>query len=487
MLKNLCFSFLIFFVSINLCAAPTPIKSDSLFNILKINNRNLREGRLINYIKSVFEDNPIGSLSNAKVEIDKLLIKYNVENKAALDYFIESIYHLRVAHLTAAENAMLKAIDLAGKKPDHYLLYAFFTHLAFLQTYAGNTIEAVSSFRVAKKEAITLDDPYLQIIINVNISDICYRNHLYSLSLFYLNQAQSIIAVHSIKEQRLKNVIYYNKAENYFRMGMADSLKKYNKMLYDAKSGTFRLYIFRKRTDYYLDLLNRDYVNAIKHIIVLQKDSLYRFDNTDEQNLANAYYNAGKPDSAKYFINHLLAGLPQNNHPGVKFHLYGILGQIAEKKNNYVEAASNFKMALNQSEDYINKLTQVGNISSQIKIDEMQGFYIQKEVDFKRERLWLIFIVVVAVLIIAVVTMFYRNAKQKRYYEKLLFDTQRKELAFINSHEVRRHLSNILGIIETIKHSDDKEKEYFQAEDHLLCSARNLDEAIKSISQKLDN
>ena len=83
--------------------------------------------------------------------------------------------------------------------------------------------------------------------------------------------------------------------------------------------------------------------------------------------------------------------------------------------------------------------------------------------------------------------MIYRNVRQKRYYEKLLFDAKKEELAFINSHEIRRHLCNIKGIIEMIKQSDDKQGEYLQAEDHLYSETEKLDKAIKNISLKLDH
>jgi hypothetical protein len=487
MLKKICTTFLWICIAFHLKAAPIPIKPDSLINILKLKNEELRERRLINYIRNVWQENPVSSLTETKNELDKLLVNYNIPNEKAFDYFIESLYQSQLLNMKAAESTLLKAIEVAEKAEDDYLLYTFFTHLGFLQTYTGNTIDAVSSFRIAKKQAIALKDAYLEVLIDINISDIYYRNNLYNQSLFYLTQALWLINEHHLSEQRLKNAIYYNKAETYFRMDNIDSLKKYNRILQDVKSGTFRLYIFRKRTDYYLQLLNRNYEAAITNIIKLQKDTLYRYDNTDEQNLADAYYSAGKPDSAKHIITKLLNNPAQNNHPEIKLHLYRILGQIAQQQNDYKKAAYNFKMALQQSEDHIARLTQVGNISSEIKIDEMQGAYLHKEEVYQRERLWLIFMIITAVLTIVIVTVSYRSAKQKRYYERILFTARKEELAFINSHEVRRHVSNILGIIDMIKHGDNKYEEYLQAEDHLLTAAENLDQSIKNISEKLDS
>jgi len=75
---------------------------------------------------------------------------------------------------------------------------------------------------------------------------------------------------------------------------------------------------------------------------------------------------------------------------------------------------------------------------------------------------------------------------KKRHYEKLLFTAKKEELANINSHDIRRHLTNILGIIDVLKHSDNKEQEYLNVEQHLFYSAEKLDESIKDIAKKLD-
>lgn len=487
MLRKACLITLFLCITVNLKATSPSVKADSILKILKINDQTSREEKLIHYIKSIFVHDPITRLQVDKIEIDTLFRKYGIKSTAAYVYFIESICQQRVSHLNEAENALLRAIDLAGKDDDHYLLYNFFTHLAFLQIDQGNTIAAVSSYRRAKKETIILDDPFLEALIDINISDIYYKNDLHVQSLFYLNQVQDIITQYKLNEQGLKNLLYNNKSENYFRMNKIDSLKKYSDLLNGVKSGDHRLYTFKNRIDYYLCLLHHNYKNAIKRINILVKDTLYKFDNRDKQNLADAYYNAGNADSAKYIINQLLTDPAENNHPEIKYHLYEVLGQIAIKKNNFKEAAGNFKIALLQSKDQINRLTQVGNISSEIKIDEMKGSYVEQQETYKRERLGLISLSIAAALTVIIIAMFYWVAKQKRYYERVLFAAKKEELAFINSHEVRKHLSNILGIIDMIKHSENKEMDYLQAEDHLFRAAENLDKAIKSISEKLND
>ena len=486
MLKRTLFFILFFCSSINLYAINFAGETDTLVNILHQGNKQAREKRLTKFIRNYFENIPLDSLERDKSRTNALMLKYDTENIKAFDYFIESIYQTRLRHTGEAENNILAAIQLADKNSDQLLLYNFFMQLGFLQTYDGNIIGAVSSFGLAKKEAITLNDNYLEVIIDINISDVFYRNGFYSESLFYLDQGLNIVKKHSLQEQRLTDALYFNKAENYFRMGDIDSLIKYNQILKNTKNGTYKVHTYVNRTDYYLFLLQHNYKKAVVFITSLQKDSLYKFDDLDKKNLADAYYFAGKPDSAKLIIDQLLSNPDQVNHPEIKFHLYEVLGNIAELNRNYKLAADDLKLALQQSEFNMSRLTKVGNMSARIKIDEMETSYIQKDELYQKERMWLLFITTIAVLVVFTGAALYKNIKQKRHYEQLLFAEKKKELAFLNSHDVRKHLTNILGIIDIIKHSEQKEQEYSQLEDKLLYSVEQMDESIKNISNKLN-
>jgi len=60
-----------------------------------------------------------------------------------------------------------------------------------------------------------------------------------------------------------------------------------------------------------------------------------------------------------------------------------------------------------------------------------------------------------------------------------------RDIAFIQSHEVRRPLANILGVIEVLNNSNAiNNKEIF---DHLIESANELDMQIRSIVRKTNN
>jgi len=484
-LKSTCL-FLVFFCFSFGAKAVIFSKRDSLVNILQTNDAAQRKRQLVLYLRYYFTDLPPEHLDAVKAETDRLLEHYQVGDRVAIGYFMSTLCLMRRRQYQEAESVLVRAIALADKNNDDNLLYACFTHLGFIQTYQGNITEAISSFRMAKKEATVLNDGYMQVVIDINISDIFYKISLYSQSLFYLSQAQSLMAAHHITVPKIRNAIVNNIAECYFRMGNIDSLKKYNRVLHLTQTGTVSLYTYRQRTDYYLDLLRHNYRAAIGRLQQLRKESRFDYESSDEQNLADAYFIAGQPDSAKAIATRLLAGEAQSNHPETRMHLYEILGLIAENDKADRLAAVNYKQALQQAKEQISRLTRVDTISSRIKLDEIQGAYIQKAESYKRERLWMGFTIIVSVLGLVIAALSYRHIKRKNYYEKLLFTAKREELAFINSHEVRRHLSNIIGIIDTIKHSEDKHEAYVEAEDHLLSAAGDLDSAIKNISAKLD-
>jgi len=486
MLKRASLIVLISFACLRLNAAVNLAQNPNFTDILKTKDKSEQNRALVRYILNFFWLKPMDSLATGKRQMNALFIQYGIDNREALNYFIDFTREHRLQKIDAAESSLVNAIKLASKTQNYSLLFAFYNELGFLQTYKGNTSDAVYSFSMAKKQAVILDDPSLIVIAEVNISDIFYRNSLYKQSLSYLEHAQRVIVERPTVEERLKYTIYNNIAENYFRMNNLDSLKHYNALLHRLKDDSYKKYIFTKRTDYYIRLLQHNYEAAIGSIIALKTDSLYFYDNNDEQNLAYAYFNARMLDSSKRVINALLGNPKEKNHPETKYRLYEILGKIAEQQHDPEAAAYNFKMALAQAEAQINSLTQVDVVASKIKIDEAQGSFNKKEEGYKKERTGLIYVVIISMLAAAIIAMIFNVTRQKRYYEKLFFDSQKKELSFINSHEVRRHLSNILGLIDLIKSSDDKHKQYLEAEEHILTSAEKLDGAIKTISEKLE-
>lgn len=463
------------------------INRDTLINIIGQKDELLQQKRLIRFIKTYFQYVPIEHSRSGADTLQQLFVKYNLPDKDAFINFAQSISFNKIHDLKNAEMHMLAAVGMARRSNNSYLLYQFLSHLGFIQTDIGNFTGAVYSYRLAQKEALRLKDIYLQALLDVNISDLYYKSGLYNQSINYLNQAQYLLSTElPAKRALLTTIILYNKSENYYRMKNYDSLSIYHKQLLANNSPSYKIQTYRQRTAYYLSMLKRDYPTAIKQINILKKDDKYVPSDTENQQLADAYFRNGQLDSAKIIVDDLLAKDAHDDHPEIHFHLYEILAQIAEKQGNNKLASDYYKRALKESQENNLKITQVGNISSQMKIDETESSYIQRTEAYKRERLWLIFIVILAALIIITIALIYRAVKQKRHYEKLFFAAKKAELAFINSHEVRRHLTNILGIMDILRHSDNKAEEYEQMEPYLHKSASQLDEAIKNISEKLN-
>jgi tetratricopeptide (TPR) repeat protein len=468
-------------------AGAATIDTDSLTSILKNKDVAVKKRELILYLRYSFGDMPQKDLSHAREETVRILKSAKEQDSEGLILFIDGICRYREQNYNLAQNTFLKAIEKANQNDDHYVLYGCFTHMAFIQNERGNEIEAISDFRAAKKEATIVNDAYLQIVIDINLSDIYYRNRMFNHALVYLNEAQSLINSNRVKIQRMKTSVNYNKAEVYYRSKKIDSLKKYNRILHESRGGTDALYTFQKRTDYYLDLLQKKYEPAIMTITGLRRDSSYHFEASDYNSLADAYFESGHLDSAKSIVQKLIDNGREHNHTELNLFLYKLLGDIEDRNNNQKEAAVAYKQALSQSLEQLKRLINVGSVSSQISIDEIQNSYALRTETYKRERLWLIFIISVAVLLILFGSLLYYNVHRKKYYEKLLFESKRNEIAFINSHEVRRHSSNIMGIMQMINQGEDKYENFIEAEQYLMTELTNLDNAIKNISNKLNS
>lgn len=487
MIKLRLFCISLFLICGTAFASRATIKDDSLTSILKNKDTAIKKRELILYLRFAFGDMPLKDLEPSKTQATRILQSFREPDSDGLILFINGICQYREKKYSDAQNTFLNAIQIADQNEDHYLLYACFIHMAFIQNERGNEIEAISDYRAAKKEATIVDDAYLQIVVDINLSDIYYRNKMFNDALFYLNEAQSLISSNQVKIQRMENGVNNNKAEIYYQLKNLDSLKKYNRLLHAAKAGAEGIYTFQKRTDYYLDMLQKKYPEVISTILALRSDTAYHFDLIDENCLAHAYFESGRLDSAKSVVQRLIDNDRDKNHSELNLYLYKLLGDIEEGKNNPNGATRAYKMAMEQSIQQIKQLINVGSISSQISIDQVQNSYALRTEALKRQRLWLIFTISIAILLMIFGSLLYYSVHRKKYYEKLLFESKKNEIAFINSHEVRRHASNLMGIMQMINQGENKYESFVESEKYLQSELSNLDGAIKNISNKLNS
>lgn len=478
-------SWLLLFLLVKFSVALPEVTPNTPQAVCLIKDGKERDSQWLAYVIGALRDGPLNNLDEKKATVEQTLSKYSADSKCPLIYFAESLYQGRLKHTQERQNALTNAIRSADKINNDFLVFKFFNFLAYNQTEEGNVIGAVSSYRMAKKYAVKLNDVISQIVTDINISDVFYKNELYNQSLFYLQQASDLSDKYYPNDQRINNVIYYNKSESFFRLNKLDSLKIYNAKLRKSKAATNKIFTYQNRTGYYLFLLNHQYKQAIGLIRAMQLNGHFDFNDRDFANLSYAYYMDGQIDSAKSVTDHLLSDPAQANHPEIKYHLYSLLAKIAEQRGHDKVASANYKLSLQQAENNMGRITRVNDISSLIKVDELENYYLQKDETYQRQRVVLILAIVFALLVALVITVFYRSVRQKRHYEMLLFSAKKQELAFINSHDVRKHLSNIMGLVDIM--CADKNKDNERTKQYLFNSAQNLDKAIKNIAEKIDS
>ncbi|MCD8739871.1 hypothetical protein LT679_04600 [Mucilaginibacter roseus] len=465
-------------------------KLDSIFvtRALQRNLPGVNDGDLARYLNTYFVRVPEREIDGDRQKVFSYLKLYRNRERPAFELFINGVIEKRFYKYTKARTNFDRAIVKAEKTGNHFLLYALQTNSAFIEAAIGNSAEAMVRYRLAQKQATLLNDIDRHIVLAINISDLYYKNNLFKQALQYLDQAQAMAGAQRSTNFQHENYIYFNKAEIYFRLNQLDSLNKYKELLATRDRKSAGIYEFRKRAYYLWTIAKGRHLEAINQINRLRSDEKYPFSDEDLVYLADTYYKAGMNDSAKLTVNYIVKASAHNDSPFLKFHLYNMLGEIDLKNGDSVDASKKFSTALANLQLHTTRMVQVANISSEMKIDQIAGDFIRKEEAYKRQRLILIFIIVVSVLLIAITIIFYRGIKQKHYYEQLLYKAKHQELAFINSHEVRRHLSNILGLVSLVKDKnmgDDQEKNHIiQSLDH---SATSLDTAIKTISKKLDS
>ncbi|MCQ6958717.1 hypothetical protein [Mucilaginibacter aquariorum] len=231
------------------------ISADSLRTILQQNHSPAQHKRLILTIRYYFRARIGKDLASSKRQLANLLVSFPPMNGTAVRGFVETMYLMEQKNYNGAESVLIPTIRQASAADDHCLLYACFTHLGFIQTMRGKIADAVNSFRLSRREAIQLNDAYLQVLVDINISDIYYRNHMHTQSLHFLNEATHLLVQHQIDEPRFKMMIYANKTENFFTMGVVDSLALYSRRLAAQRFPNDRLYTYQQRSSYEVQLL----------------------------------------------------------------------------------------------------------------------------------------------------------------------------------------------------------------------------------------
>lgn len=408
------------------------------------------------------------------------LSQSQISAKKAFAYEIEALAAKKLRKLEEAKKYILLALKETGEgKPQLARLLGI---LAFIETDLENYMGAMESYLMVGKIFQKNRDTARLIFNYGNIADLYIKNNLYDEAIHALNQATEL----SLKQGKnfVPNIIYQNKAITYFYLQNPDSLEFYTQKVLRGEKRFFYNVIVEHRLKYMELFLKKDpaVIEAIQLVLNNFRDEDHVFTTI---HLARAYLLFNKTNEAKKLVFGLLSS-PNLKDPGyTRSMLYDLLGDAFQIEKNFELSSRYYEKGMNQSLLNAENMMRTGSILTFLKYDEIKNKYVMAQENLKVRKNYFILLITLAAMVIITLFLLYRSARMKRKYNELKYDKLNKEISFMNSHEVRRYLSNIQGIIMVIQMSEDKKTTYAELEEALFDSATHLDNSIKSIVTKL--
>jgi hypothetical protein len=458
-------------------------QNDTLTTILKSRSEKIDKQKQLTslfynrYLLSSVYDNDRKQVADSVKKYNSTISK---ESELLADIFILR----RKFELKKAEQKLLEAIEVAQRDQEKYLLFVFNINLAYVHTDQNNSLAAIHNYRQAKKIAEDLADGQLIISADIGISDLFTTIGLYQQALMYLNEAQQQVENTINSKESSKPIIYLNKADVFFNLGQLDSLRYYQKLATQHGAGVYDLGRNLKRLEYYSLILQKKHRQAIVLIRQLIRTGNQYYKNTDRWNLAKSLYAANNLDSAVIEANEILSD-ERDGPSTIKLNAYKLIAKVADDQNDEIKAIYYYKLALEESEQFIIKMRSVDLLSTELRQDGADAAYHAQNLLYHKERVILFSSIAVTTLIIFIIYLLYRNVKQKSTYQRMLHDTRSQELAFINSHQVRKPLANMLAICRLLIDNENTEEEniiYYQLLDQQV---QEMDQKLKEVEMKL--
>jgi tetratricopeptide (TPR) repeat protein len=411
------------------------------------------------------------------------LIKYKKKEAPSLGFFVNALINYRKGNFETARKYLIKAIGSARELDDKYLLYHFQSNMAYISLAEGDPFNAIHSFQIARKHAAVLGNLDFVVKNAAGISELYNRIELYGQALHYLNEAEAA-AIHIRGNNTLiDSYLNYNKTEIYFKLGLSDSVSKYKQLLLKADNSVLDIDRLRIRADYFWLITQGKYHEAIKRIKELLKTK--RFDqDLDQWYLADSFYKVHSLDSAKSVA---LALTSNRSYAAsqLKYNALKLLAQIAQDEGNNLESFKWLKKAVDERDRYVDKLIRLGAVAEDMRVEELESSYLARTLVYERQRSVLIAAIVVVILVLTIIGLLYRNIKERRRFEKIFTSTKTNELSLINSHSVRKHLANIIGLTAILTDQTYSNQELNAYHAMLSEAAKDLDTSVKEVENKL--
>nr|WP_183558358.1 hypothetical protein [Mucilaginibacter sp. SP1R1]MBB6148289.1 hypothetical protein [Mucilaginibacter sp. SP1R1] len=438
--------------------------------------------RLYRLSISFIMDAPVDSIVHNRKKILAAVAKINLSNRNAIYYEIEALYAKRLMRLQDAKYFILKALNSVDV-PQKQLL-RLLTQLAYVNTDLEDYSGALESYKMIEKLLVGAKDIKERISNYVDEADLYTKAALFNESINSLNRALNLI--HNQKGASVPILLYVNMAEAYFYLGNRDSLQYYTDKALQSPKKTFHHAIALHHFKYMELLLKKDPA-AIDEIKVLISEPKDRNDLGTYLLLAKTYYEFDQTANAKKIAFKMLATGDLRNHKYLCSKLYKLLGDIYHKENNPELSSLYYKKSIEQTSLHIEKQLNSENMLVSLKYYDLKDKYLIAEKDLKVRKKYLVLLSVIAPMIIIILFLLYKSLQIRKKFNELRFNKLNEEISMMNSHEVRRYLANILGIITIIQISENKFEAYQEVERALCDSAENLDTSIKSIADKLND
>jgi hypothetical protein len=424
------------------------------------------------------------SYDHLKTSMVDSLVKYDLSGQQELRNLIQILILRRNFELEKANKLITQSIVIAMQHSERIFLYQFYLNQAYIETDLGNSLTAIYSYRLARKIAEDVDDPNLFIVTDIGISDIYTNIGLYSQALNYLDQAEKTYSEGKVTKASSRTLIYLNKAEIHFKMGQLDSLRRYKRLAEQVKNAGHDMDRNIKRMQYFELILETKYLLAIPLIEELLATGNQYYKTLDRWHLAECQYLSEQLDSALITATQLVAD-PQLTSSLIKIDSYKLLAQIFQKRSQMQQVNYFLTLALKESEDYTQRISKIGDLASELRLDRLSASYHARDLIYEKERTILVMTVILTILALIAIIVSYRNIRQKNRFQKLLHQARSKELAFINSHQVRKPLANILGICSLMEGQQSDMQEIAKYIQLVQQEAKEMDNSITAIEKKL--
>lgn len=428
-------------------------------------------------------DFDIDSIKKNKALLISAIAKSEIPEKQALIYEIEAHSSRNFLLLNEAKTYAEKGLN-EPKIPEKQFL-RFLSLLAKIETGLENYLVAIEHYNIIEKMLLETAESEKKLIFNyIGLADLYLKTGLYQKSIETLNKGINLAKTEGIVET--EHQLFKNKAIVYFYLNQPDSLKLYTKRAFSKHYRLKDTAVAFHRLNYMRLILANDSaaINEVRKVINSPKDD-------DELmsgfHLAQTYAQFNRLEKAKKFILVMLETGDLKNLTFLSSQLYKLLSDIYIKEKNVDAALFYYKKNVEQLTSYAEKQFKSDNMLTILKYHEIKTRYDKIHAEQQVRKNYLLLSIVIGAVIILALCILYYAVLTKKKYNKLAFEKLNNEIATINSHEIRKHLSNILGIISVIQLSDDKTAMYLEMEKPLLESAENLDVSIKNIANKISD